>query len=353
MRRRTSLTLATLPVSPPRSLLALGVASVDDGEGENVVRVLVTGAAGFIGSTTAEQLLDIGHDVVALDSLVRGRRSNVPARATFVHGECGDGELIRSLGTFDACVHFAARIEPADSMSNPETFFANNVGQSFAMIEALVETGTTKVVFSSSCAVYGNQVQMPIDESRAPSPHSPYGESKLMVEQGLAWMARRGRLRCASLRYFNAAGATLAHPEQHDPEIHLIPLALDVALGRRDMLSVFGTDYPTTDGTCVRDYIHVSDLADAHVRAIDALDHNSALTLNLGTGTGSSILEVIDSVTRVTGREVAVRLADRRPGDPAEAVASNAEGRRVLGWEPRKSRLDDIVADAWSAHQTL
>ena len=315
------------------------------------MRVLVTGAAGFIGSTTGEQLLDLGHDVVALDSLVRGQRANVPERATFVHGQCGDAALIRSLGAFDACVHFAARIEPADSMSSPETFFANNVAQSFEMIEELIETGTSKVVFSSSCAVYGNQVEMPIDEGRPTNPHSPYGESKMMVEQGLGWMARRGRLRAASLRYFNAAGATLAHPERHTPEIHLIPLALDAALGRRDVLSVFGTDYPTADGTCVRDYIHVSDLADAHVRAIDALDEHSELTLNLGTGTGSSIFEVIDSVQRVTGLQVPVRLAERRPGDPAEAVASNELARRLLEWHPQKSSLDDIVLDAWSAHQ--
>ena len=317
------------------------------------MRVLVTGAAGFIGSTTAEHLVALGHEVVALDSLIRGRRENVPTAAHFVQGECGDATLIRSLGAFDACIHFAARIEPADSMVTPETFFANNVAQSFAMIEALIETGTAKVVFSSSCAVYGNQVEMPIDETRATAPHSPYGESKLMVEQGLRWMAQRGRLRAASLRYFNAAGGTRAHPEQHRPEIHLIPLALDAAVGRRETLSVFGTDYRTRDGTCVRDYIHVSDLADAHVRAIHALDDYEELTLNLGTGVGSSILEVIEAVQRVTGLEVPVVMADRRPGDPAEAVASNANARDLLGWEPQKSRLDDIVADAWTAYQTL
>lgn len=317
------------------------------------MRVLVTGAAGFIGATTAEQLLEEGHDVVALDSLVRGDRANVPVRARFVEGQCGDGELIRSLGAFDACIHFAARIEPAESMSAPETFFTNNVAQTFTMLEALVESRTPKVIFSSSCAVYGNQVQMPIDEERETNPHSPYGESKLMVEKGLSWMAQRGRLRTASLRYFNAAGATLAHPEHHNPEIHLIPLAFDAVLGRREVLSVFGTDYPTRDGTCVRDYIHVSDLADAHVRAIGALDEHPELTLNLGTGVGSSIFEVLDSVRRVTGREVPVRMAPRRPGDPAEAVASNAKARETLGWEPQRSRLDDIVSDAWSAHQSL
>ena len=316
------------------------------------MRVLVTGAAGFIGSTTAELLLDLGHEVTAVDNLVRGHRDNVPHRATFVEGECGDATLIRSLGRFDACVHFAARIEPADSMATPETFFSNNVGQSLSMLEALIATGTTKVVFSSTCAVYGNQLEMPITESCATNPESPYGQSKLMVEQALAWMAARNRLRFASLRYFNAAGGTLIHPERHNPETHLIPLALDAAMGRRDALAIFGTDYSTTDGTCVRDYIHVKDLADAHVRAIDALDRHRDLVINLGSGTGSSILSVIQSVRRVTGLDVPLRHESRRSGDPAQAVASNIVAREVLGWEPHYSRLDDIVADAWAARQS-
>ena len=317
------------------------------------MRVLVTGAAGFIGSTTAELLLELGHEVVALDNLVRGNRDNVPVGARFVQGDCGDGALIRSLGAFEACVHFAARIEPAESMQRPETFFANNVGQSLAMFEALIDSGTTKVVFSSSCAVYGNQTLMPIDESRETKPESPYGQSKLMVEQALHWLALQERLRYAALRYFNAAGGTPAHPERHNPEIHLIPLALDAVMGRRDALSIYGSDYPTEDGTCVRDFVHVCDLADAHVRAIEALDAHSELVVNLGTGTGSSILQVIDSVQRVTGRELPIRLGDRREGDPAEAVASNFTARKVLGWLPKTSNLDDIVADAWVAHQTF
>lgn len=317
------------------------------------VRVLVTGAAGFIGSTTAERLLDEGHEVVALDSLVRGRAQNVPRRATFIEGDCGDVELVKSLGTFDACVHFAARIEPADSMAFPETFFSNNVASTFRLLDALIDTGVDRFVFSSSCAVYGDQVEMPIDEERATKPHSPYGQSKRMVEEGLEWLVRQGRLRAASLRYFNAAGGTSAHPERHTPEIHLIPIAFDVAIGARSHLDVFGSDYPTPDGTCIRDYIHVSDLAEAHALAITALESQAALTLNLGTGVGSSNRQVIDMVKRVTGVDFEVRFVDRREGDPAAAVASNGRARAALGWEPTRSELENIVADAWLAHQLL
>jgi UDP-glucose 4-epimerase len=317
------------------------------------VRVLVTGAAGFIGSTTAELLLDEGHEVVALDSLVRGRRENVPGRATFVEGDCGDVELVKSLGGFDACVHFAARIEPADSMAFPETFFSNNVASTFRLLEALIQSGVERFVFSSSCAVYGDQVEMPIDEDRATRPHSPYGQSKRMVEEGLGWLVRQGRLKAASLRYFNAAGGTLAHPERHTPEIHLIPIAFDAANGKRSHLDIFGADYPTPDGTCIRDYIHVSDLADAHVAAITALETQPELVLNLGTGVGSSNRQVIDMVMKVTGAEFDVRFVGRRDGDPAAAVASNARARAALHWEPSKSDLENIVTDAWAAHQLL
>ncbi|HEY5437965.1 MAG TPA: UDP-glucose 4-epimerase GalE [Acidimicrobiales bacterium] len=317
------------------------------------MRILVTGAAGFIGSTTATLLVSQGHDVTGLDNLVSGRAQNAPEGATFVEGDCGDVELITSLGRFDACVHFAARIEPGESMKFPEVFFSNNVASSFRLLEALVESGVERFVFSSSCAVYGDQVEMPIDEERATQPHSPYGQSKRMVEEGLEWLVKQGRLKAASLRYFNAAGGTLAHPERHNPEIHLIPIAFDAALGKRDRLDIFGDDYPTPDGTCVRDYIHVSDLADAHALAIDALADHAGLTLNLGTGVGSSNREVINTVKSVTGLDFEVRYVERRPGDPAAAVASNGRARSVLGWEPSRSGLENIVADAWAAHKTL
>ncbi len=317
------------------------------------MRVLVTGAAGFIGSTTAELLVSQGHDVVALDNLSASRRENVPGGATFVEASVGDRTLIRSLGYFDACIHFAALIAPAESMSEPERFFTNNVSQTFELVRTLIESGVSKFVFSSSCAVYGDQVTIPIDESHATNPHSPYGQSKLMVEQGLQWLSARERIATASLRYFNAAGATVAHPERHDPEIHLIPLTLAAAAGHRNGLDLFGTDYDTHDGTCVRDYIHVSDLATAHVLAVEALSTQSALTLNLGSGTGYSNLEIIDAVRRVTGCEFEVRTGPRRPGDPAAAVASNDLARRTLGWELAHSSLDVMVADAWAAYQLL
>jgi UDP-glucose 4-epimerase len=317
------------------------------------LKVLVTGAAGFIGSTTAEQLVAQGHDVVALDSLVTGREENVPKGATFVHGDCGDVELIRSLGPFGACVHFAARIEPAESMKLPEVFFNNNVASSFRLLDALVQSGVDRFVFSSSCAVYGDQVEMPIDENRVTQPHSPYGQSKRMVEEALHWLAQLGRMQTATLRYFNAAGGTLAHPERHNPEIHLIPIALDAASGRRDHLDIFGQDYPTPDGTCVRDYVHVSDLADAHVLAIAALQDHAELTLNLGSGVGSSNREVVEAVKQVTGKDFDVRYAERRPGDPAAAIASSGLARDVLKWRPERSSLENIVVDAWAAYQSL
>lgn len=317
------------------------------------MRVLVTGAAGFIGSTTSELLLTKGHEVVALDNLVSGRVENVPAGATFVEGDCGDEELIESLGHFDACVHFAARIEPSESMVRPEVFFSNNVASTFRLLNALVRSGAERFVFSSSCAVYGDQVEMPIDENRDVAPRSPYGQGKLMVEEALHWLVERGRLRAASLRYFNAAGGTLAHPERHRPEIHLIPIALDVAIGKRDHLDIYGSDYPTADGTCIRDYVHVCDLAEAHARAISTLDSHAELTLNLGSGVGYSNRQIVETIRRVTDVDFEVRYTNRRPGDPAAAVASIRLAREVLDWEPESSRIENIIADAWAAHQSM
>jgi len=312
------------------------------------MRILVTGAAGFIGSNTAEMLVSRGHDVVALDDLSSGQRANVPSGAEFVEGDCGDSELVASLGSFGACVHFAAFIEPGESMKHPEAFFSNNVASTFRLLETLVKLGVPRFVFSSSCAVYGNQVQMPIDEERPTNPESPYGQTKLMVEEGLRWLSARGRISTASLRYFNAAGASALHPEHHVPETHLIPLALETAARRREYLEVFGTDYETLDGTCVRDYVHVTDLAEAHTLAIDALATSPSLTLNLGTGVGSSNRQVVQAVRHVTGVDIDVRYVARRDGDPAAAVADGRRARKVLGWQPTKSDLISIVTDAWA-----
>jgi len=313
------------------------------------VRILVTGAAGFIGSNTAQLLIDLGHEVVAIDNLISGSRENVPIGATFIEGDCGDEELIRSLGLLDACVHFAARIEPGESMKFPERFFTNNVATTLRLLQALVDIGVPRFVFSSSCAVYGDQVEMPIDEDRPLNPQSPYGQTKLMVEQALWWLAQRDRISAASLRYFNAAGGTPLHPEMHVPEIHLIPIAMQAAAGTRSHLEVFGDDYSTPDGTCIRDYVHVSDLAMAHVLAVEALSTNTNIVVNLGTGIGSSNREVVEMVKRVTGIDFDVRYVARRPGDPAAAVAGGNRAKEVLGWEPRKSDLQTIVSDAWTA----
>jgi UDP-glucose 4-epimerase len=315
------------------------------------MRVLVTGAAGFIGSTTAELLVERGHDVVALDDLSRGSRENVPTGAFLVEGDCGDESLLQGLGTFDACLHFAGRIEPALSVSHPEEFFAANVGSTFALMQSLVRSGVERFVFSSSAAVYGNQIDMPIDEDRELAPESPYGESKRMVEQGLHWLAQSQRIRTASLRYFNASGGTVAHPESHDPEIHLIPLALDVALGRRDHLDLYGDDYGTSDGTCIRDYVHVLDLAEAHVLAVEALESHRELVLNLGTGTGYSNRQVLEMVREVTEVEISIVDAPRRAGDPAVAIADHRRAQSLLGWRTKHSDLRTIVSDAWNARR--
>ena len=234
-------------------------------------------------------------------------------------------------------------------MEQPEEFFVANVAETLTLLRALVAHGVERFVFSSSAAVYGDPTYTPIDEAHPTNAVSPYGESKLLVERALAWLVRLERLRFASLRYFNAAGAIEGRPERHRPESHLIPLALDVAAGERDVLDLYGDDYATADGTCIRDYVHVADLAAAHVLAVDALDEHDSLVCNLGAGIGSSNAEVIEAVRAATGSEVPVRRAPRRPGDAAVLVAANDLARRVLGWQPSRSSLAEIVADAWAA----
>jgi UDP-glucose 4-epimerase len=316
------------------------------------VRALVTGGAGFVGGVVVQALLERGDEVVVVDNLRSSTAEEVPKGAALhelsVGDEAGMAALLAAT-PFDACFHFAGRIESGISMEVPEEFFVANVAETLSLLRALVVAGVDRVVFSSSAAVYGEPQYTPIDEAHPTVAVSPYGATKLQVEQALGWLARLGRLRYASLRYFNAAGAVPGRPERHRPESHLIPLALSVAAGERDALDLNGDDYPTPDGTCVRDYVHVADLASAHVAAVDVLAQRDALVCNLGTGTGSSNAEVIQAVRAVTGRPVEVRHAPRRPGDSAVLVAASEVARSVLGWVPARSSLEVVVGDAWSA----
>ncbi len=318
------------------------------------MKILVTGGAGYIGGTVTRLLLERGHAVVVYDNLCHARRSMVPAGATFVDGDVADSkrlEEIFSSDTFAGVMHFAALIEAGDSMRKPETYFRNNTAATLGLLEAMVNKNLKKLVFSSTAAVYGEPVSTPILESAALVPTNPYGESKLLVEQMLSWIHRVHGLRYASLRYFNVAGAIPDRGEDHEPESHLIPLILDVALGRRASIKIFGQDYPTPDGTCVRDYIHVQDLAEAHLLAFEGLDVRDRMIYNLGNGKGFSVREVVESARRVTGHPIPVEEMPRRPGDPAVLIASSAKIETDLGWKPTYTQLDDIVRSAWEWHQ--
>jgi len=318
------------------------------------MNILVTGGAGYIGGTVAAVLMDAGHSVTVLDNLCHSRRESVPAGAEFVEADIADRprveQLLRSLRP-DGVLHFAALIEAGESMRRPELYFRNNTASTLSLLEAMHATGTGNLVFSSTAALYGEPKSSPIEESAELKPVNPYGESKLLVEQMLAWFHRLHGLRYASLRYFNVAGALAHRGEAHEPESHLIPIILDVALGRRQSISIFGDDYPTPDGTCIRDYIHVRDLADAHILALDALARHPRLIFNLGNGSGFSVKEVVESARRVTGHPIPVEIHPRRPGDPARLVASSAAAQASLGWQPRFPQIDQIVASAWDWHR--
>jgi len=319
------------------------------------MRCLVTGGAGFIGSLTAERLLDRGDEVIVLDDLSTGHREVVPAGAELVVAAVGDQAIVRQLLADtrpDACIHFAGLIAAGESMAEPGRYFEANVGESLALLEELIRAGVDQVVFSSSAAVYGEPQSTPMGEDHPTVPTSVYGATKLQVEQALEWMSRQGALRYAALRYFNAAGGSEGHREDHSVESHLIPLALAAVAGQRPALQVFGTDYPTPDGTCIRDYIHVEDLAAAHLAALDHLAAGgSSLVANLGTGRGYSVREVLAAIESVVGRPVPALMADRRPGDPAELVASSKTAAEMLGWIPLRSSLDEIIVDAWQAFE--
>jgi UDP-glucose 4-epimerase len=318
------------------------------------VKILVTGGAGYIGGTVTKLLLERGHSVVVYDNLCHARRSEVPPGATFIEGDVADTkrlEEIFSSDTFAGVMHFAALIEAGDSMRKPETYFGNNTAATLGLLQAMLNKNLKKLVFSSTAAVYGEPLSTPILEDAALVPTNPYGESKLLVEQMLSWIHRVHGLRYASLRYFNVAGAIPGRGEAHEPESHIIPLILDVALGRRQSIRIFGQDYPTPDGTCIRDYIHVQDLAEAHLLAFEGLDVRDRMIYNLGNGVGFSVREVVESARRVTGHPIPVEEMPRRPGDPAVLIAGSAKIEKDLGWKPKYAQLDDIVRSAWEWHQ--
>src|SRR5919106_2214252 len=309
-------------------------------ENGDAVRVIITGGAGFIGSVTVAQLRDRGHEVVVVDDLRTGHRDLVPASVPLIEADVGEPERYRDvLRDSDACVHFAASIEAGESMKRPEAFFANNTAATLRLLQALVEADVRGFVLSSTAAVYGNPVRVPIAEDDPTEPTNAYGASKLLIEHALSWLAELRQMTCVVLRYFNAAGATPERGEDHDPETHLIPMILQVAAGLRDHIAVFGTDYDTPDGTCVRDYIHVSDLADAHVRAVEQVGEAGLLTCNLGNGDGFSVQQVIAVARDITHHPIPARIAPRRPGDPAVLVASAEGAHQRLGWKPEVSDL--------------
>ncbi len=318
------------------------------------MNILVTGGAGYIGGTVAALLIEAGHQVTVLDNLCHSKRDEVPAGAKFVECDIANRprveELLRELRP-DGVTHFAALIEAGESMQKPEIYFRNNTASTLSLLEAMHATGVNKLVFSSTAAVYGEPESVPIDEDAKLAPTNAYGESKLLVEHMLRWFHRIHGLRYASLRYFNVAGALPERGEAHEPETHLIPLILDVALGRREKILIFGDDYDTPDGTCIRDYVHVVDLAAAHILAFDALQTTDRLICNLGNGQGFSVMDVVEAARRVTGHPIPVQLKPRRPGDPARLVASSQRAHKELGWKPQTSQIDDILASAWHWHR--
>ncbi|MBO3674912.1 UDP-glucose 4-epimerase GalE [Streptomyces melanosporofaciens] len=313
-------------------------------------KYLVTGGAGYVGSVVAAHLLEAGHRVTVLDDLSTGHREGVPEGAEFIEGRIQDaGKWLDP--TFDGVLHFAAFSQVGESVVNPEKYWVNNVGGTTELLAAMRDAGVRTLVFSSTAATYGEPDQVPITEDLPTAPTNPYGASKLAVDHMISGECAAHGLAAVSLRYFNVAGAYGAYGERHDPESHLIPLVLQVAQGRREAISVFGEDYPTPDGTCVRDYIHVADLADAHLLALGAATSGEHLICNLGNGNGFSVREVIETVRQVTGHPIPEIAAPRRGGDPAVLVASAERAKERLGWRPTRADLAGIVADAWEFAQ--
>ncbi|MGE9692821.1 MULTISPECIES: UDP-glucose 4-epimerase GalE [unclassified Streptomyces] len=311
---------------------------------------LVTGGAGYVGSVVTAHLLRAGHRVTVLDDLSTGFRAAVPEGAAFLEGRIQDAAALLPEG-LDGVLHFAASSQVGESVEKPGKYWANNVGGTRALLDAMREKGIGRLVFSSTAATYGEPVNTPIVETDPTIPTSPYGNTKLAVDHMIADECRAHGLAAVSLRYFNVAGADGGFGERHDPESHLIPIVLQVAQGRRAAVSVFGEDYATPDGTCVRDYIHVADLAEAHLLALKAAAKSTHLICNLGNGTGFSVREVIEAARKVTGHEIPTESAPRRAGDPAVLVASAERARQALGWQPSRTDLTGIVADAWAFAQ--
>ncbi len=318
------------------------------------MRLLLTGGAGYIGSTVAYDLMAFGHDVVILDSLEKGHREAVPEGAEFIEGDLMDTAVLHQVFhdiQFDAVMHFAAYIEAGESMRDPSRFFRNNTANTLRLAEAAVQAGIPKFIFSSTAAVYGDPEYFPIDEAHPTRPTNAYGMAKLLADQALDWIARLQGMTCISLRYFNAAGAGLHLGEDHRPETHLIPMLFEAAAGQRKSFTLFGTDYPTPDGTCIRDYIHVQDLAQAHRLALEASLPGTRHIFNLGNGRGYSNREVIQVAQAVTGVSIPVVEAPRREGDSAILVASPEKIRRELGWVPQFPDLESIIGSAWAWKQ--
>ncbi|HDQ72735.1 MAG TPA: UDP-glucose 4-epimerase GalE [Chloroflexi bacterium] len=320
------------------------------------MNILVTGGAGYIGSIVTEELVKRGDRVVVFDNLYYGHRSAVHPQAAFVQGDLADADAVKAVfGVYDveAVMHFASYTLVGESMEKPFMYVGDNVTNGLNLLRAAVERGVRRFILSSTANLFDDPARMPIDEEERIVPGSPYGESKRILERVLYWLDRVHGFRYAALRYFNAAGAspTGERGEDHDPETHLIPLVLQVALGQREAITIFGDDYPTRDGTCVRDYVHVSDLAQAHILALDALDEGSR-TYNLGNGQGFTVKEVIETCRQVTGHPIPAKVGARRPGDPATLIASSDKIRRELGWQPKYPDLNTIVEHAWAWHRT-
>jgi len=318
------------------------------------MQIFVTGGAGYIGSATAEALLEAGHSVVIYDSLVSGYRRAVPQGAQLIQADLADAAALATAlrsGKFDAVMHFAASIEAGESMKEPGRFYRNNLSHSLNLIEAARQAGVPRFVLSSTAAVYVSS-DARLSEEAPLGPLNVYGHTKLVIEQALEWYRKIHGLHYAALRYFNACGALPGRGEDHRPESHLIPLVLKTALGQRPAVSIFGTDYSTPDGTCIRDYVHIADLVSAHLLALEALGEKDALVYNLGNGNGYSVREVIAASRRVSGHPIPVVEAAPRPGDPARLVAASDKIRRELGWTPKHPDLEDIVSSAWEWHRT-